>query len=93
MDRQPPQGRGEVYGFYLHPDAWGSGRGSRDHGRGRRRLASSATPRQSWWVLEDNPRGQLSTQKAGWRPTGGQIMFDYYCDEPAPEIEYRRELA
>ena len=58
-----------------------------------RRLAELGYAEAVLWVLEDNPRGRAFYEKAGWGPTGERIMFDAYCDEPVPEVEYRRVLA
>ena len=92
MARDRPVGRGEVYGFYLHPDGWGSGAALQLMATAERRLAELGYDEAVLWVLEDNPRGRAFYHKAGWHPTGERLIFDAYCDEPAPEVEYRRVL-
>lgn len=88
---------GEVYAFYLHPDAWGSGaalalmraceQSLRDHG-----FADAVL-----WVLRDNPRARGFYEKAGWRATGRSTDFagpSTASSLPAPvsEVEYRTIL-
>jgi GNAT superfamily N-acetyltransferase len=93
VEGEHPQGRGEVYGFYLHPDVWGSGAALELMAAAERRLVELGYTEAVLWVLEDNPRGRAFYDKTGWRPTGARVMFDSYCDEPVPEVEYRRVLA
>jgi GNAT superfamily N-acetyltransferase len=72
---EPADTRGEIYGFYLHPTAWGSGAAAalmsrceeflRDHGFGSAVL----------WVLRDNPRARAFYEKAGWQATGQESTF------------------
>lgn len=91
-DQPQPPGRGEVYGFYLHPDAWGSGAATELMTAAERRFAELGHTEAILWVLEDNPRGRAFYDKAGWAPTGQRMMFDAYCEESAPEVEYGRKL-
>jgi GNAT superfamily N-acetyltransferase len=57
--------RGELYGFYLHPDAWGSGVADvlidTCHRSLRRRFSTA-----SLWVLRDNPRARRFYERHGW---------------------------
>jgi RimJ/RimL family protein N-acetyltransferase len=86
-------GRGELYAFYFHPDAWGSG-GAGDLIRHvDDRLRAEGFAETVLWVLEDNPRARAFYEKHGWRPTGIGGEFDAYCEVQVPEIEYRKELS
>jgi len=85
--------RGEVWGFYLHPDAWGSGAGPEMLRAAEDRLVRDGFPEAVLWVLEDNPRGRAFYEKMGWAASGRSTVFDRYCDVPVPEVEYRKTLA
>jgi GNAT superfamily N-acetyltransferase len=88
---------GEVYGFYLHPDAWGSGAAVALMQRSVERLAELQYTDAVLWVLRDNPRARAFYEKAGWRWTGRQIMWDGPLTAPrphdaVPEVQYARSL-
>jgi GNAT superfamily N-acetyltransferase len=96
-----PGTRGEVYGFYLHPQVWGSGAGhllmAQCDETLRRRFATAML-----WVLRDNPRARRFYERSGWScGVGDQVreamwegpqMADIPPLEPLAEIEYRRRL-
>lgn len=86
-------GRGEVYGFYLHPDAWGSGAASALMARCHEYLSDAGYAEAILWVLRDNPRARRFYENAGWSPTGREMLFEgpqtaAPLVEPLPEIEY-----
>ena len=86
--------RGEVYGFYLHPSAWGSGAALPLIQRCHSHLRDAGFDEAVLWVLRDNPRARAFYEKAGWRATGREMMFEgpQSIDAPTislPEIEYR----
>ena len=96
--REGSEHRGEIYGFYLHPDAWGSGAGAAlmevclAELRGRFETAVL-------WVLRDNPRARRFYEKTGWSTTGEAIQFEGAImpgvpplPEPLDEVQYRIEL-
>lgn len=85
--------RGEVYGFYLHPDAWGSGAAASLMVTAEAHLSTLGFHEAVLWVLEDNPRGRGFYEKAGWQPSGERADFDRYCDAVVPEVEYHRALS
>jgi GNAT superfamily N-acetyltransferase len=87
-------GCAEVYAFYLHPDAWGSGAASALMARCRQRLADDGYQQAVLWVLRDNPRARRFYERSGWSPTGREMMFEgpqtaAKLAEPLPEVEYR----
>jgi GNAT superfamily N-acetyltransferase len=86
-------GRGEVWAFYVHPDAWGSGAAAAlmDHVDDRMRAEGFATA--VLWVLDDNPRARRFYERHGWVASGLEAAFDDYCEVSVPEVEYRKELA
>ncbi len=78
----------EIYGFYLHPDAWGRGAGRvlmehvKDDLRGRGFRSSTL------WVVQENERAQGFYRAAGFAPDGRD---DKLCIG-APEYRFRGEL-
>ncbi len=67
--------RGEVYGFYLHPSAWGSGAAPALMSRCEEFLRDEGFTTAVLWVLRDNPRALAFYEKAGWHFTGHESMF------------------
>ena len=68
--------RGEVYAFYLHPRAWGSGAATAMMDASQDWLRAQGFAAAVLWVLRDNPRGRGFYEKAGWRTTGREATFD-----------------
>lgn len=86
--------RGEVYAFYLHPDAWGSGAAAALMARCHEYLRDLGYTEAVLWVLRDNPRARRFYENAGWSATGNEMMFAgpqtaSKLVDPLPEIEYR----
>jgi GNAT superfamily N-acetyltransferase len=68
-EAEPPRGgelRGEIYGFYVHPDAWGTGVAdalmAACLAELRSRFASAVL-----WTLRDTPRSRRFYERTGWR--------------------------
>jgi GNAT superfamily N-acetyltransferase len=84
--------RGEVYGFYAHPDAWGSGVAAAlmtacdDHLRG------IGYPSAVLWMLCDNPRAQRFYTRAGWRAHGVTGRFEWRPGDTVAEVQLVRDL-
>jgi ribosomal protein S18 acetylase RimI-like enzyme len=85
-DEDAVEGTGEVYALYVHPDAWGTGLGSRLMTAGLGVLEDGVT----LWVLEANERARRFYGRHGWRPDGvrrqetrGAVVLD--------EVRYRLE--
>jgi GNAT superfamily N-acetyltransferase len=95
-DGAPP--RGEVYGFYLHPTAWGSGVASELMAVCEAELRKSGFTEAVLWVFRDNPRGRAFYEKAGWAWTGEESMWERAAVGSSPafgpiaEVRYRRSL-
>jgi ribosomal protein S18 acetylase RimI-like enzyme len=83
-------GRGEVYGFYLHPSAWGSGAAAALMSRCEEFLRDEGYASALLWVLRDNPRALAFYEKAGWHFTGAESMFSPSDppDSPLPRVQY-----
>lgn len=91
-------GRGEVYAFYVHPDAWGSGLATALMDVGQDWLRERGHAQAVLWVLRDNPRARGFYAKAGWAWTGeestwaGPELPGITIPEPVAEVQYGREL-
>lgn len=89
---------GEVYGFYLHPIAWGTGTATALMNRCTAHLRTQGFPSAVLWVLRDNPRARSFYEKAGWLPSGRELLFSVAPTagaeptDPLPEVEYARDL-
>ncbi len=88
---------GEVYAFYLHPDAWGSGAAPALMARCHEYLRDNGFERAVLWVLRDNPRARAFYEKSGWSATGRESQFTgpQTAGGPLPwaltEVEYARQ--
>ncbi len=90
----PTAGRGEVYAFYLHPTAWGSGGAGALMSRCEEFLRDEGFASAMLWVLRDNPRARAFYEKAGWLFTGQELTFSA-SDSPEtalPEVQYEVRL-
>jgi ribosomal protein S18 acetylase RimI-like enzyme len=86
--------RGEVYAFYLHPTAWGSGAAGPLMRRCERHLRDTGFKEAVLWVLRDNPRARRFYEKAGWSVTGEESDFTPSGSpaDPLPEVQYAAAL-
>lgn len=85
-------GRGEVWAFYLHPDAWGTGVATDLLSHTEDRLRAEGFAEAVLWVLDDNPRARTFYERFGWTASGIVADFDDYCEVKVPEVEYRKTL-
>ena len=91
-------GRGEVYAFYVHPDAWGSGLATALMDAGQGWLREYGHAQAVLWVLRDNPRARGFYGKAGWAWTGEEATWcgpqipGITIPEAVAEVQYGREL-
>jgi GNAT superfamily N-acetyltransferase len=101
-DDGEPSERGEIYGFYLHPDVWGTGVAdrliARCHGMLRERVDTAVL-----WVLRENPRARRFYERNGWRCRDGSDVVETTwagptmpglgpLPEPIVEVQYRLHL-
>jgi GNAT superfamily N-acetyltransferase len=83
-------GRGEIYGFYLHPAAWGSGAAGALMSRCEEFLRDEGFATAIVWVLRENPRACAFYEKVGWHATGEESTFSP-SDPPEallPKVEF-----
>jgi GNAT superfamily N-acetyltransferase len=94
-DGPQPSDRGEVYGFSLHPGAWGSGVASvlmRECETAMAEHFESAV----LWTLFDTPRSRRFYDKAGWTcGTGDDVRTKPWThgEHAVTVVEYRRSLS
>lgn len=81
---------GELYGFYLHPDVWGSGVATVMMDAAVEHLAQLRPLRAVLWTLRDARRARAFYEKAGWTPSGRTDTLTMYPDHPVEEVEYQR---
>jgi GNAT superfamily N-acetyltransferase len=86
------EARGEVYGFYAHPLAWGKGVAPALIEACHDALRSGGFRQAVLWVLRDNPRARSFYEKSGWRPTGETAEWPGPAGDPVPELQYLIEL-
>jgi ribosomal protein S18 acetylase RimI-like enzyme len=82
-----PQGVGELYAIYVHPEAWSTGAGLALMEAGVVWLA------ERWqeailWVAEGNPRARRFYERYGW-VAGTTRMVDVLPGAPVREVLYR----
>ncbi len=87
-DDLDPATDAEVYGFYVHPRAWGRGAGRVLMEHVQSELARGGFTTGVLWVVQENPRAQAFYRALGWGPDGRD---DKLCIG-APEFRYRRTL-
>ena len=85
-DADAPAGTRELYSLYVHPDAWGTGLGSRLMATALEVLPDAST----LWVLEANERARRFYARHGWRLDGARRQESR---RPAvlDEVRYRLE--
>jgi GNAT superfamily N-acetyltransferase len=93
--------RGEVCGFYIHPDAWGTGAATTLIEHCQDELGTRFS-RAVLWVLEDNPRARRFYERSGWSCGAGDDVVTTWWSAPAIpglaapspvlEVQYRLDL-
>jgi GNAT superfamily N-acetyltransferase len=80
---------GELYGFYLHSTAWGSGLADTLMTTSTAWLASHGYAAAVLWVLRDNPRARRFYERHGWVANGREDSFAEAFGQalPAPLVE------
>lgn len=78
----------EVYGFYTHPNAWGSGAGSLMMDGVLNDFRERGFQSSTLWVVDENPRARRFYEKKGWRHEPGPVNTCF----GAPEVRYRIDL-
>ena len=82
--------RGEIYGFYLHPDAWGKGAASRLMTDSLRELGARGLDAVVVWTHPGAERAQAFYVKSGFSATGRSRIETLGPGIEAPEVEFER---
>jgi RimJ/RimL family protein N-acetyltransferase len=85
-------GQGEIYGFYLHPAAWGRGAAAHLMHASLARLDGRALAPVVVWTHPGAMRAQAFYVKSGFRETGRSRVAELGQGVEAPEIEFVREV-
>lgn len=102
-DRASDAERGELYGFYLHPDVWGSGAADLLMDECLQSLGHRF-PSSVLWVLGGNSRARRFYERCGWScGTGSELVTSTWAgpvmpgtpelDPPLAEVQYRIDVA
>ena len=84
---------GELYAFYLHPDAWGRGLGALLHAGVVGRLRTVGIVHARLWVLDTNVRALRFYHRQGWTETGRtKVDRDLEGGVPLAERELHRAV-
>jgi GNAT superfamily N-acetyltransferase len=84
--------RGEVYGFYAHPDAWGSGVAAALMAVSEDHLRQIGFINAVLWVLRDNPRAHAFYRKANWQPSDVTGRFEWRPGHTIDEVQFVTDL-
>lgn len=82
----------EVYGFYLHPEHWGSGAAEVLMSEGLATQRNGGASNCNLWTHEGGDRARAFYERTGWRLTGRTRTHDFGDVQPAPLVEYQATL-
>jgi RimJ/RimL family protein N-acetyltransferase len=83
-------GRGEIFGFYLHPAAWGQGAATQLMAASLRGLANLGLDPVVVWTHPGAGRAQSFYVKSGFKATGRSRVETLGSGIDAPELEFVR---
>jgi RimJ/RimL family protein N-acetyltransferase len=86
-------GRGEIYGFYLHPAAWGRGAATALMTASLSRLSGMGLDPVVVWTHPGAMRAQAFYVKSGFSATGRSRTATLGSGIDAPEVEFLRVSA
>lgn len=84
--------RGELLGFYAHPDVWGTGVATAMMDAALSSLRDDGVARAIVWTLADAHRARAFYEKSGWTLTGNTGTWARYPDHPVDEVEFAQPL-
>ncbi|WP_433424353.1 N-acetyltransferase family protein [Microtetraspora malaysiensis] len=82
----------EIFGFYGHPDGWGSGVASVLMTASLRRMREDGVRRVHLWTLRDTLQSRRFYAKSGFTESGVVRDHDYGDGNPIEQIEYELTL-
>jgi ribosomal protein S18 acetylase RimI-like enzyme len=90
-DDDAPETRGEIYGLYVHPHAWSTGKGQQLHDGALAALTAEGTTVVTLWVLTSNDRARRFYSRHGWQLEGATKAVEL-DGVTLPELRYKRTL-
>ncbi|MBP2704939.1 GNAT family N-acetyltransferase [Microbispora sp. RL4-1S] len=81
-------GSAEIFGFYGHPDAWGTGIASALMTATLDSLRESGIGHVHLWTLRDTPRSRRFYAKCGFTESGETRGHDFGDGRPVEQVEY-----
>ena len=90
-DDDAPETGAEIYGLYVHPDAWSTGRGQQLHDDALAALEASGSTGVTLWVLASNDRARRFYSRHGWQPDGATKVVEL-DGATLSEVRYKRAL-
>ncbi|GHJ41501.1 GNAT family N-acetyltransferase [Streptomyces sp. TS71-3] len=82
----------EIFGFYGHPDGWGSGIAPALMTASLDRIRESGFEQVHLWTLRDTPQSRRFYEKCGFTESGVVREHDYGDGNPLAQVEYERTL-
>lgn len=83
---------GELFGFYAHPDVWGTGVAKLMMDSSLSSLRDLGVDHAVVWTLADAHRARAFYEKSGWSVTGSTDTWARYPDHPVEEVELKHSL-
>jgi RimJ/RimL family protein N-acetyltransferase len=81
-------GSAEIFGFYGHPDGWGSGIAQALMTATLDRIRSAGFSHVHLWTLRDTPQSHRFYAKSGFTRSGTVRTYDYGDGNPLDQVEY-----
>jgi GNAT superfamily N-acetyltransferase len=75
-DHDAPETGGEIYGLYVHPHAWSTGKGQQLHDGALAALAAGGSTVVTLWVLTSNDRARCFYSRHGWQLDGATKVVE-----------------
>ncbi|MFE6780363.1 GNAT family N-acetyltransferase [Streptomyces sp. NPDC057702] len=82
----------ELFGFYGHPDGWGSGVAGALMAATLTAIRETGARRIDLWTLRDTPQSRRFYAKHGFTESGRVRDFDYGDGHPLAQVEYALTL-
>lgn len=89
--KQEP-GCGELFGFYAHPDVWGTDVAKLMMHSALASLRALGIERAVVWTFAEADRARAFYEKSGWSSTGATDTWALYPDNPAVQVELEHPL-
>lgn len=90
-DDDAPETGAEIYGFYVHPDAWSTGIGQQLHDGALAALGTSGWTVVTLWVLTSNERARRFYSRHAWMLDGATKVVEL-DGVTLSEVRYKRAL-